>query len=198
MNKFFWIILFFASVITTAAVAVFLTLYFEPFKQAPLLVNQTAAPAVPTVSSYYSSDKMSVRLYYLMADHLLLEAETREIPSSTVIKTKVELAIRAWLEGPQSTGLILPVPSGTQLRSVFWSDTNKTMYVNFSEALIEEAPGHAAAEELTIYSIVNSVAAQSPVIEQVQILVNNQPVSDEFLVWDWSLPFKPNDIFVKK
>lgn len=184
--------------ITTAVVAVFLTLYFEPFQQVPLLVTPNSTPlAVPT-ASYHSNDRMNVRLYYLTGDHLLLDTETREIQSSTVIKTKVELAVKAWLEGPHGSGMILPVPSGTQLKSVFWSDSNKTMYVNFSEALLESAPGHAMAEWATIYSIVNTVAAQSVVIEQVQILVNNQPVSDENLIWDWSMPFKPNDSFVKK
>jgi hypothetical protein len=198
LNKYFWIILFLASVITTAAVAVFLTLYFEPYQQAPLIVTpNNTAEASPT-TSYYSDDRMKVRMYFLSSDQLLLEEEIREIPSSTVLKTKVELVLKAWLEGPQSPGLTLPVPAGTQLQSVFWSDPNKTMYVNFSETLIQSAPGHAMAEWATIYSIVNTVAKQSEVIEQVQILVNNQPVSDEYLVWDWSMPYKPNRAFEKK
>lgn len=196
MNKFFWLILL-ASIMTTAAVAVFLTLYLEPFQKAPLFVNTTPNASVP-INTIVSNDKMQVRLYFLTADHQQLAIENREIASTPVIKTKVETALQAWMEGPKESGLILPMPSGTQLKGVFWSESSKTMYINFSEALIQNAPGHTLAEWATIYGIVNTVVDLSPLIEQVQIVVNNQPVSDDYTVWDWSMPFKPNDTFVRK
>ncbi len=195
MNRMNWVIFLF-SIVTTAAIAVFLTLYFGPQPQKTLVLDSLEKQG-NSAAGGFNDDRIETRLYFLSSDHQQLAVEKREIEATTVIKTKVEAAIREWLKGPSSSGLILPAPAGTELKSVFWSDTDRRMYLNFSETLLQNAPGHVLAEWATIYGLVNTAAAQSPMIQEVQLLVNGEPVLDEHTVWDWSMPFEPNDALVK-
>lgn len=139
-----------------------------------------------------------IKLYFLNSDLDQLVAENRRIETRNSISERVKTALETLIAGPQTKGYVSAIPGGTQLQSVFWDDEpDFRMYVNFSEELIRNNPGHSLSEWATIYSIVNTVTAQSPAIKEVQILVNGESVKDTNTVWDWSLPFTPEKIFVQ-
>jgi len=142
---------------------------------------------------------LEVEVYYLTADQQQLAVEKREIAPTNSITERMENALQFLLREPASHDLISPIPKGTQLESIFWSEPDGRVYVSFSEDLITKAPGHGLSEWATIYSIVNTAAAQSAAVKDVLILVGGAIVSQRNnfnTLWDWSLPFRPDHSLV--
>lgn len=152
--------------------------------------------AVPPQSAEAPQSGNYMRVYYLTHDQNQLHAERRLIVNTGPISARVERAMEAFLDGPKSSNLVSPVPSGTQLQSVFWSEQNRCVYISFSEEILKNHPGHALAEWGTIYAIVNTAAGQSPAVERVHILVDGREIANPNTLMDWSKPFEPDATFV--
>jgi len=133
-----------------------------------------------------------ITIYFLTEDCSRLEGEKRTVLSPESIPERVHKALDEMLRGPVSTKLLKPVPANTQIQSVFWDDVTGRISVSFSDELVQGNPGHALSEWVTIYSIVDTAAEQSPAVKEVQLLVNGEPVNNAFTIWDWSLPFLPD------
>ena len=140
---------------------------------------------------------VDIPLYFQTLEQTQLVRVSRQVEPADTVPERAKVALQELLAGPRSRGLITPIPKGTELISAFWDKTNQRIYANFSDALIENHPGHTLSEWATIYSIVNTVVAQTPQIEEVQILVNGQPIREDRFNWDWSLPFKPDELFLE-
>lgn len=165
-----------------------------PIPQAVIDARQRAAIEEPEP---VSGTMDYVTLYYPLANHELLATETIETLPSETLTQKIEIALTELLRGPRGDSLINPIPDGTQLQSVFWREQDSRAYVSFTPALLDERSLHALGEWATIYSIVNTVAEQSPAIRDVQILIDGEPIRSDYTVWDWSLPFEPDMTFVR-
>lgn len=168
------------------------------------LQNQPAPIPIPpdlahTTQSQPDKPENSERidLYYLSPDHSQLIKETRLVLRSGAITDRIRKALDELLKiNKAPSNLIAPIPEGVILQSVFWSELDGRAYVSFSREIIDNNPGHALSEWATIYSIVNTVAAQSAAIKEVQILVEGEIVSSPKMNWDWSLPYRPDFTFV--
>lgn len=141
--------------------------------------------------------RQELKLFFLNQEQDQLTPETRWMETTSVISEKVKSALGALISGPEAKGNVSTIPGGTRLLGVFWDQPDSRMYVNFSEELVNNNPGHSLSEWAAIYSIVNTVAAQSVAVKDVQILVNGESGKDLNTVWDWSLPFTPEKIFVQ-
>ncbi|MEW6234817.1 MAG: GerMN domain-containing protein [Candidatus Omnitrophota bacterium] len=142
---------------------------------------------------------IEVEVYYLTEDQQQLAVEKREIAPTNSITERIEVALQFLLRGPLSRNLISPIPKGTQLESIFWSEPDGRVYISFSKELLAMAPGHGLSEWATIYSIVNTAAAQSTAVKDVFILVGGAIASQQNnfnTLWDWSLPFRPDHSLV--
>lgn len=137
-------------------------------------------------------------VFFLTPDHSQLIKETRMSLRSSVINERIRKALEELLN-PQkiSSNLIAPIPAGTKLQCIFWNELDGRVYVSFSNELIVNAPGNTLDEWAIIYSIVNTVAAQSVAIKDVQILVDGNVVNAPSLNWDWSRPFQSDQTFVQ-
>ncbi|MGI6037989.1 MAG: GerMN domain-containing protein [Limnochordia bacterium] len=94
------------------------------------------------------------------------------------------------LEGPrQGEHGILPVPAGTQVRSI--AITDGIAYVDFSSELITDHWGGTTGELATVYAIVNTLA-QLPGIDKVQILVGGREIETLAGHVDLSQPLAPD------
>lgn len=165
-------------------------------KPAPIPIPPDIAQAMQTLPDKPENSER-IDLYYLSPDHSQLIKDTRLILRSSTIPDRIRKALEELLKiNKAPSNLISPIPNGAKIQSVFWSELDGRAYISFSRELIDNNPGHALSEWATIYSIVNTVAAQSAAIKEVQLLVDGEIIVSSKMNWDWSLPYRPDSTFV--
>ncbi len=132
----------------------------EP-KEEPGTPKNTAPGETKDISLYFSDET---------GQHLVFE--TRAV-------SKVEGIARATMQeliaGPSvESGLLPTIPVGTQLRDINVRPDGLCI-VDLSGELVSNHPGGSMNEEMTVYSIVNTLT-QFPTVTKVQILVDGKTV----------------------
>ena len=117
------------------------------------------------------NDTREVVLYFASADGLALEGEIRAIPRQ---EGMARATLNQLIAGPQVAGLLPTIPNGTILRDINIRDG--VCIVDFSWDIVAHHPGGLQNEQLTIYSIINTLS-QFESIEQVRILIEGQEVN---------------------
>lgn len=117
-----------------------------------------------------SQETREVILYFSDADGRYLQAEKREIPKTESIARRT---IEELINGPQDPDLLPTIPSGTILEDINIREGLCT--VDFSSELCDNYSGGLQDEELTVYSIVNTLT-QFPTINEVRIWVDGQEI----------------------
>ncbi|MGI6064902.1 MAG: GerMN domain-containing protein [Bacillota bacterium] len=101
-----------------------------------------------------------------------LALETRAIAK---VEGIARATVQELLAGPSvESGLLPTIPVGTKLTDINVRPDGLCI-VDFSSELVDNHPGGSLNEELTVYSIVNTLT-QFPTIQEVQILVDGQKV----------------------
>ncbi len=157
-------------------------------------------PVLPTPQPVQNTSDINERIdiYYLNSDYTQFIIETRSIIKSRTIPDRIHRALDELLNRNKTPEKrIAPIPEGTTLQSVFWGETDGRVYLSFSKEIIENAPGNSLAEWATIYSIVNTVAAQSSTVKEVQFLIDGERIQSPNTDWDWSLPFQKDMTLVR-
>lgn len=163
-----------------------------------LLIQPKVKPTEKPETVAEEPVQIEVPIFFLKADQSQLSIENHWIEPESTITDRIRKSMESLIKGPFSRDLVPVIPPATTVQSVFWDENGKRIYINFSEDLIKDHPGHALAEWATIYAIVDTAVAQAPhLIDEVQILVNGEAVKDVDMLWDWSLPFKKDDMFVQ-
>lgn len=121
-----------------------------------------------------SQDTVRVTLYFADDQAQFLTAEEREVIVNG--KSLPEVVVEELIKGSQ-TGLGQTIPLGTRLLSL--EVDNGVAMVNFSREFKENHWGGSAAETMTVYSIVNSLARLDG-IERVQFLLEGE-IQEELL-----------------
>lgn len=126
------------------------------------IAGETSAP----------QDTTSVLLYFADPENQGLVAEAREI-------SKVEGIARATMnelvKGPSAESVLLPtIPLGTQLVDINVKPDGLAI-VDFSSELVDNHWGGATGENLTVYSIVNTLS-QFPTVDRVELRVEGQNI----------------------
>ncbi|MDI7247382.1 MAG: N-acetylmuramoyl-L-alanine amidase [Bacillota bacterium] len=103
-------------------------------------------------------------------DDLLPEIrKTAGIAEAASPEERASKIVAELLKGPAGGSVLCPtIPKGTRLRALRIADG--VAYVDFSRELASSHWGGSRAEEITVYSIVNTLA-ELPEVERVQILV---------------------------
>jgi len=113
-------------------------------------------------------------LFFADKDHRELLEEAREIEGGTTVTDEAKRILEELVNGPEAD-LMPVIPRAARVRSLF-VDASGTAYVDFDQELTEGHSGGARAELLTVYSIVNTLAANLSQIKRVQILVDGAGV----------------------
>ena len=79
-------------------------------------------------------------------------------------------------------------PRGVELREVFITSQG-VAYVDFSSELVQNHPGGSSAEELTVYSLSNTLIANFPAIKMVKILVEGREIPSIAGHLDLTIPY---------
>ena len=132
------------------------------------------------------------KLYYASSDGLSLVPEVREIEISDKESAEL-LVVKELLKGPSANGVSKTIPSETKVLSV---ETKEGIcLVNFSNDFITKHSGGAAAEALTIYSVVNSLTELEGV-DKVQFLIEGQK-RESFIHMIFNEPFTRNESYIQ-
>lgn len=133
-----------------------------------------AAHMVAAVPNCFAAegDQQIMHLYFADAVKPFLVAETRAMidPGDPVVLGR-QLVLEL-INGPAHQNLPT-LPMGTQLRSFFLLE-NGTAVVDFSAHLREKHPGSCRLEQLTLFSVVNSLVLNVPDIERVKFLIDGE------------------------
>ena len=133
---------------------------------------------VQRVSAEAAAGQDSVVLYFGGPTNLdgSLMPETRQIPGLTAMAPAkaVDAVLAALISGPGKDSILHPtIPSGTVVRSI--RIEGEVAVLDFSAEFITNHWGGSSAEEMTVYSIVNTLT-ELPFVRAVTILVEGKPI----------------------
>ena len=133
------------------------------------------AGRVPIQSTADTSDTESVsgtiqvKLYVLAGSGQNLATDEQEIPLEASLQRQASHVVKLLLRRSAS------FPRGVELREVFITSQG-VAYVDFSRELVQNHPGGSSAEELTVYSLSNTLITNFPAIKMVTILVEGREI----------------------
>ena len=135
------------------------------------LNNPTILVETPDVTSTVTEEKTLVTLFFADPVDNKLVAEEREIAKVVGI---ARATIEELIKGPAGSGLQATLPVSTKLLDINIKEDGLAI-VDFSSDLIRDLPVTATAEELAVYSIVNTLA-QFPTVQEVEMRVDGRTV----------------------
>lgn len=117
-----------------------------------------------------ATEYKTVLLYFGSSDGEHLVAVEKDIAKVEGIARQT---INALIEGPDfQSGLLPTIPAGASLLDINVKDDGLCI-VDFSEELVANMPGGKLNEQLTVYSIVNTLC-QFPTVERVEFRVDGK------------------------
>lgn len=119
------------------------------------------------------AQKITVKLFFLAADQPALLMEDRDVAYSADLGQQVRTVVEELVKGPQK-GLVGTLPAETKVIDAFV--TAGVAYVDLSKEAAQKHAGGSRGELLSVYSVVNSLAANFPAVKRVQILVEDRQV----------------------
>ena len=134
-----------------------------------------------------------VRLYFAAPTADRLQEEERSISRAASFVEEAKRTVAELIKGPRN-GLAPTIPSGVELRQLY-IDGRGVAYVDFTRDLQAKHPGGSSGELLTIYSIVDTLAANFDQIQKVKILVEGGEVLTLAGHIDTRHPFVPRYSF---
>jgi hypothetical protein len=119
-------------------------------------------------------EKQVAHLYFADAKMPFLVGEERVLIDSGDPAAYARQIVRELINGPAG-GKRATIPKGTRLRSFFLLKDG-TAVVDFSSHLRKNHPGSCRQEQLTLFSVVNSLVLNVPAIDRVKILIDGAEV----------------------
>lgn len=146
------------------------------------------------------TDQVPIHLYFANEDSTKLALEVRYIPVSEAKKSVNTLAatiVKELIKGPKAGSALKPtIPAGTQLRSPI-SINAFVATVDFTKEFVDKHPGGKAAEQLTIYSIVNSLTEIKD-IQKVKFTINGKVQNEYKGNFQFNVPFPRSASLISK
>jgi len=118
--------------------------------------------------------RITATLFYGSADGDALVAVRREVALAEGTVPQAREILEAQLQSaPEPYATV--IPEGTALRA-FYATERGDAFVDLSPEVSTKHSGGSSTELLTVYAIVNAVAANLPTIQRVQILIDGREV----------------------
>jgi hypothetical protein len=121
-----------------------------------------------TVEGGASAEFIKIKLFYYSETSNFMRPVYREIQVPETREELYKKFLDLLLAG--NSNLIVPVPEGVQLRSVFYLQKMEMLVLDFNDNLITVFPGGTAAELEFIYFIVDNICFNFKEIKKVKIL----------------------------
>lgn len=156
---------------------------------APSVAASAPAPPEPAVP------KIKATLFFASEDGLLLVPTEREVPLAEGAVAQARSVLEAQLSAEAPSPLVSTIPKGVALRGIYVSERNE-VFVDLDPSIRTSHPGGTQQELMTVYTIVNSVLANLPSLQEVQILIGGQEADTLAGHVDLSRPLRKNDALV--
>ncbi|HWQ41479.1 MAG TPA: GerMN domain-containing protein [Desulfosporosinus sp.] len=153
--------------------------------------DPATTPPVASNASDTTPRSVKLTLYFPKSDASGLSSTDRTV---VVADQEVIKAMFTELATPP-TGMEKPLPKGTTLNSASVKDGVAT--IDLSKEFQTNFSGGSAGEEMTIYSIVNTLTTLSN-IQSVQFLLDGKKLDGILGQLDTSVPIKPNKSLIAK
>jgi hypothetical protein len=148
----------------------------------PGISGAPASPASPAGEPTVGSGRIQVTLYVLGSSGRELATETEEIPYSPSLQQQAKEVIRLLL---RRSGAI---PRGVQLRELFITSQG-VAYLDLSQEVVSNHPGGSSAEELTVFSLTQTLIANFPAVKTAKILVEGREIQTLAGHLDLTVPY---------
>jgi spore germination protein GerM len=161
------------------------------------MVSPAPAPtSVPAVANVVASvPHIIATLYYASPDGQTLAAVKREVPLADGVRAQGRQIIETQLDAAPAP-YVSVVPAGTKLRAFYVTDRGDA-FVDFSPEVSTAHPGGSTTERLTVYAIVNAIAANLSSVQRVQILIDGKEADTLAGHIDLRRPFERDTSLVK-
>lgn len=130
--------------------------------------------AIPAVAPAAPGRKIKAQLFYVADDGTRLMSVERDVAFAEGTMEQARHIVEAQI-APAAEPFISAVPPGTTLRAIFVTEGGE-VYLDFSHELVDSHPGGSMNEILTVYTLVNALAANLPAVTAVQVLVEGKEV----------------------
>jgi hypothetical protein len=134
--------------------------------------NHAGAP--PPVEPAPPGRKIKAHLFYLTEDGMKLTSVERDVAYGEGTVEQAKSIITAQI-APVAEPLVSAVPPGTALRALFVTPQGEA-YLDLTGEVVRAHPGGSLNELLTVYTLVDALAANLPAISAVQLLVDGKEV----------------------
>lgn len=141
--------------------------------QPPMRTTASAATSPPAAPAA-AGRKIKARLFYIAEGGTRLRSIERDVAFGESPVEQAREIIAAQI-APVVEPLVSAVPPGTSLRAVFITNDGEA-YVDLSREVAAAHPGGTINELLSIYTLVNALTENLPVVTAVQVLVDGREV----------------------
>ena len=141
------------------------------------------------------NSKSVVHLYFSDRENSFLSAEQRTLLHTGDVVEFSKAIIEVLIQGPRE-GLMRTIPSATTLHSLYVTQDG-TAYVDLAATIKDAHPGGAHSEQMTIFSIVNSLILNVPEIDAVKILIDGSESMTLAGHIDLRFPFRANMLLIR-
>ncbi len=152
-------VLFFAVAIMT----------FISYQRKPMAMPETILPENNTRTGQDSSFDKTVNCFFFSEGSNQMRSVGKRLQSGNRQDQIFQAFLELLLKG--ESGFILPLPTGTRIRSVFYLAEKKRLVIDFEEGLREHILKGTSAELTFIYFFVNNLCFNFKEIESVQFLI---------------------------
>jgi hypothetical protein len=129
-----------------------------------------------------AAGRIQIKLYVLARSGRELATETEEILYSPSLQQQAKEVVRLLL---RRSGAI---PRGVSLRELFITSQG-VAYLDLSQELVSNHPGGSSAEELTVFSLSQTLIANFPAVKTVRILVEGREIQTIAGHLDLTIPY---------
>jgi hypothetical protein len=163
-----WWLAFIGGLAVLVLIAVSIVRMYGPARTPPSEAPPTSAPSAPKETAH-----ITATLFFGTPDGQALVPMRREVPlAETVVEQGRQILMSQLAEVPAAP-YVSVIPSGTMLRAFYVTERGDA-FVDLSSDVVRGHPGGSLNELLTVYAIVNAVAANLPAARRVQILIDGK------------------------
>jgi spore germination protein GerM len=155
---------------------------------------ETPAPAPPPPGET-PVPRIKATLYFVSEDGRRLTPVEREVPLAPGSVAQARALLEALFAAEPPSGLSSAIPPGTTLRGLFISERNE-VFVDLDPTVRAKHTGGSMQELLTVYCIVNTLAANLPSVQDVQILIGGREADTLAGHVDLRRPLRKNESLI--
>ncbi len=144
----------------------------------------------PDLEEPVRAGRIQVKLYVLARSGRELATETEEIVDSPSMQQQAKEVVRLLL---RRSGTI---PRGVSLRELFITSQG-VAYLDLSQELVSNHPGGSSAEELTVFSLSQTLIANFPAVKTVKILVEGREIQTLAGHLDLTIPYGRAPVYLQ-